>query len=88
MTPQECKYCYRPITKKVMAEKRRRKIENALNSTKKRIANGNKSGPKSKRDDKRIKELREQYKTMTQIAKILGVSTMTVSRSLKEQGVK
>lgn len=79
-----CKFCYRKITKAVLAEKRRRKVENALNSTAKRIANGTKAGGRPKvRDDKQICALRKRGLSIRAIAKEIGLSTTAVMRGLK-----
>lgn len=79
-----CKFCYRPITEAILAEKRRRKIENALASVDKRIANGNLPGPKRRRDDEKILELRKQGLSTRAIAAKIGMSHGTVATALKE----
>jgi DNA invertase Pin-like site-specific DNA recombinase len=77
-----CKYCFRPMTKEILAEKRRRKILNALASTKKRIASGNKCGPKRIIDSDQIEMLRAKGLSMRAIAKETGVSATTVNKRL------
>lgn len=79
-----CKYCHRPITKAVLAEKRRRKVENALASTRKRIERGTPTKGRTKiRNDEQIRELRAKGLTIRAIAKEIGMSTMAVQRGLK-----
>lgn len=79
-----CKFCYRPITKAVLAEKRRRKVENALASLKKMRANGKRGGRKRTRDDNKIRALRRQGLSIRAIALLTNCSTTAVQRSLKE----
>jgi DNA invertase Pin-like site-specific DNA recombinase len=82
---EPCKYCLRPITQKVLAEKHQRKIQNALNTVAKMKAKGGKwSGGRPKvRDDEEIKRLRMTGLSLRDIAKRVGLSTTAVQRALK-----
>lgn len=64
-------------------EYKKRKIQNAKNSSMKAKLNGNKPGPKKSRDDDEIKRLREKGFSIRKIAKLVGFSTSLVWRSLK-----
>jgi DNA-binding NarL/FixJ family response regulator len=80
---KDCLYCHRPITEDVVAEKKRRKVANALASVEKAKRNGTKVGPKKKRDDEQIKRLRAKGLSMRAIAKEIGMSTGSVQKGLK-----
>lgn len=79
----DCKYCYRPITKAVLAEKKKRKADNARASRTKALARGTPFGRKKVRDDAQIKDLRDSGLTLREIAQVIGLSTTAVQRSLK-----
>ncbi len=79
-----CHFCQQPITKKVLAEKYKRKVENAKASAAKAKTNGTHLKTKlKKRNDEQIKALREQGLSLRVIAKIVGLSHHTVANSLK-----
>lgn len=81
---KSCPYCYQQINwDELIAEKRRRKTENANNSRIKARKNGTKLGRPKKRDDELIYELRKQGLSYSSIAAKAGVSTAAVHRSLK-----
>lgn len=83
-----CKYCLRPITKSVLHKKRLVKIQNALNSTAKRIANGNNAGPQLSRELKAmIISLRKQKMSYRAISEKLKISVGTVMRHCKLAGL-
>lgn len=83
-----CNACKRPFSDKEIEAKRTAKIENARASTKKRIANGNITGPKPKIDWKRVADLRDLYWSKTKIAAFLGTSRSYISMGCIKRGIK
>lgn len=79
----KCKYCLREITPEVLAEKKRRKAENARASLAKAKANGNRPGRRKVRDDALIKQLRKDGLVIREIAALVGLSTTAIQKSLK-----
>lgn len=84
---EPCKLCLRPITQKVLDEKRQRKIANALATVEKLRAKGIKwsGGRPRKRNDEEIRRLRETGLSLRDIAKRVGFSTTAVQRALKNE---
>lgn len=78
-----CPSCYRTVTASELAEKKRRKVLNALNSTTKRIANGTKSGPKQKFNRNEAILLKNKGLSLREIAKLMGVSSSAIHQGLK-----
>ena len=64
-------------------EYKRRKIANAIASSKKAKANGSHIGRNKMRDDLEIRKLRAKGLSIRAIAKEIGMSTATVQRGLK-----
>ena len=85
-----CKFCLRPLTQKVLDEKHRLKVQNALNSVAKmkaKVAKGGKwpgGRKKFEGNDAEIKRLRKTGLSMREIAKRIGTSTTTIQRVLRE----
>lgn len=82
-----CPYCKVPLSAETMEKKKQARIANALASVEKMKANGTyRGGPPRSRDDELIKELyAERVLSIRQIATLIGCSSSTVWKSLREQ---
>ena len=80
---ENCPRCHREVTLWCIKEGKRRRIQNALNSTEKRKLNGTKPGPPRLRNDKEILKLRTRGLSIRKIARMLNTSPSTVHNSLK-----
>jgi hypothetical protein len=78
-----CHFCFRPITEEILAEKRRRKADNARASAAKSKAKGT-AGRKLIRDDDKIKAMRDRGMTFREISSTIGMSYQTVWNSLSK----
>ena len=77
-----CPYCYRPITEEVLAEKRKRKADNARLSQKKAAANGNSMGRTKMFSRDKAKLLRAKGYSYRDIGLELGVSSTSIHRAI------
>lgn len=83
---EPCPKCLRPITSRVLVEKRKKKIQIALDATTKRIANGNLPGPHQKYDHKKIIKLHKSGLSIRKIATRVGCSPSLVFHVIKKEG--
>ncbi len=84
MTPEEADVAISLLKQAITVLNRQKKRANALASVRKAIERGSHLGRKRKRNDKAIWKLRDKGLSMRAIAKLEGVSTTAVQRSLNE----
>jgi hypothetical protein len=85
---EPCRVCKRPITAKIILEKRLERAENARRSAAKAKANGKHLGRKKIRNDEEIEYLRRMGHSIREIAFKQKVSTTAIQRSLECAGLK
>lgn len=83
MTPQEADVVLGLLKNCITILNRQKKRDNAISSVKKAVANGSYLGRNKKRNDKAIWKLRDKGLSIRAIAKIEGISSTAVARSLQ-----